>query len=461
MNRTGRFSELEMGDVENIPHLKRFGECYQADPEFRESYNRDPAALLRKHGLNLEPTHLSDLLQRLDARSPAFIQSLHEGPGLKILRKLQTERIADERFEAWRRRQVKRIQAFFHTEVFRSLLHLPMAFELSKGCSGSCFFCCFDPPPLSAVFPHNEVNRRLWREILSISNRLVGPLFGAGAPCYYATEPLDNPDYERLAQDFREITGFWPPLTTVKCLEDPKRIRKYIRAVSADSDHPVLLRFSVISLRMLREVHAEYSPEELADVELVLNNPESMWKYSPAGRARRIAQSSGQRGDRMAEKFYMPGPTACATGFVVNLVDRSIRLVASCTPDEQNRQGYILFDSMDFETSADYERALEELIVRHMPAFPLDDWILAFSPGFKLNATEEACLFSTDFMTRRLAGDSSFVKMCELIGEGRYTWTELSAIFGDAWITEMYLKPKLSLLFDWGLLREPPTTRRR
>ncbi len=448
-----------MGNVENSAHLKRFGECYQADPEFRESYNRDPAALLRKHGLDLEPTRLNDLLQLLDVKSPAFIQSLHEGPGLKILRKLQTERIADERFEGWRRRQVKRIQAFFHAEVFRSLLHLPIAFELSKGCSGGCFFCCFDPPPLFAVFRYDEVNRELWREILSISNRLVGPFFGAGAPCYYATEPLDNPDYERLARDFREITGFWPPLTTVKCLEDPTRIRKYIRAAAADSDQPVLLRFSIISLPMLREVHAEYSPEELADVELVLNNPESMWKYSPAGRARRVAQRVRHGGDRMADKFYMPGPTACATGFVVNLADRSIRLVASCTPDEQNPDGYILFDTMGFQTPADYARALEELIVRHMPVFPPDDWILAFTPGFKLKATEDGCLFSTDFMTRRLTGDSSLRKMCELIGEGRHTWAELSAIIDDAWITEMYLKPKLSLLFDLGLLREPPQRR--
>jgi radical SAM family RiPP maturation amino acid epimerase len=439
-----------MDDAEKLPYLKRIAECCQADPEFQQAYSADPAAVLREYRIDLDPASLNELL--------ATARSCWESHAIGIARELQGRALADDRFQAWRQRQIKRIEAFHHVEIFRSLVHVPIAFELSRGCSGRCFFCCFDPPPLSGVFPYSEANSRFWREILSISMRLVGPLFGRGAPCYYATEPLDNPDYERLTRDFREITGFWPPLTTVKCVEDPKRIRQYIRAVTSDSDHTALLRFSVTSLRMLREVHSEYTAEELAEVELVLNNPESSWKYSPAGRARRIVERVSQN-DRMAHKFYMPGPTACVTGFVVNLVDRSIRLVATCPPDERNPFGYILFDNIDFQTPQDYERGLEELIAQHMPVFPHGNSALAFSPGFKLEATEGGCQFSTDFMTRRLPGDTSFVKMCELIDEGRYTWTDLCAIFDDAWMTEMYLKPKLRLLFDLGLLREPTTRR--
>jgi len=443
-----------MNQLNDFPLIKRFRERYQADAEFRQAYSRNPGDLLRSFGLAADSGRMDRVLGLVAGESGLTSPVPDSDPAGQIIQKTLRTPIPDPRIQDWRQRQIKRIQAFYHVSVFRWILHAPMAFELSKGCSGRCAFCCFDPPPLSGVFRLDGPARQLWCEILAESRRALGPVMDQAAACYFATEPFDNPDYETFAADFKQICGFWPQLTTVKCLDDVSRTRQYISRVGPDAVQAGMVRFSVTSLKMLRAVHAEYSPEELAHVELLLNNPESTWKYSPAGRARKLQERFANT-SQMANKFYLPGPTACVTGFVVNLVDREIRLISTCTPDQEHPHGYILFDTARFNTADEYRDALERLVTRNMPDFPPADWILAFSQGFRFVRAAHGCEWSTKFLTRRVSGDGSFIRMCEMIAEGRYTWNEISASFGDAWITEMYLKPKLSLLMNLGLIREP------
>ena len=56
-----------------------------------------------------------------------------------------------------------------------------------------------------------EENRLLWHGILAAVLEIIGPAAGMG-PCYFATEPFDNPDYERFMAGYREILGTVPQI---------------------------------------------------------------------------------------------------------------------------------------------------------------------------------------------------------------------------------------------------------
>lgn len=444
----------------DYPNTKRFFELYNADPAFRSEYRDHPEQTLQKHHLPLDQEFISTIFQATKGSEHASDTPYCVGWYAKtklisdIIRQLLDEPIRNKHVHWWRQRQLNRIKALYPAQLFYILPHIPIAFELSQGCSGQCPFCCFAPPPLQRVFAYTPENQRLWRNILEISQAMIGPIVKYGL-CYYATEPFDNPGYERFIQDFYAVTQWWPQLTTVRHLAEPARIRKYINMIrTGPALESGMVRFSIISLAMLRRVHAEYSPAELEYVDLVLNNPEAAYKYSPAGRARQLLACWREQGIDPAQKFYAPGPGSCLSGFVINLAERTIRLIAPCNPDDQHPHGYIEFDAVSFTDAHDYEIQMESLIERNMPEFPKNQANLKFNPVFAFKKQADGIAFSTPFLTRRFHGDEHFVTLCTLIQSGQYTWADIQKQFENPFLTEYYLKPKLTDLFEQGIIQE-------
>lgn len=443
----------------HFPRFKRFCELYNADPAFREAYRESPEGTLHRLGLDADRALVDAVLAAppgtaCEGCDVYRLENVERArPSGEITRQLLEDPVADRRFDRWRQRQLSRLRAICHPKLFHLLFHIPIVFELCEGCSGGCPFCCLAPPPLKSIFPYTEAHRKLWREILEVSRRLIGPL-ARYATCYYATEPFDNPAYESFARDFHAVNGWWPHLTTLKHLEDPARIRRYLAMVGDLALKSNMVRFSIISLEMLRRVHAEYSPEELEHVSLILNNPESAFKYSPAGRARKLLADWGKRGAGWSDKFDTSGPVTCVTGFIVNLPARSIRLVAPCEPGEAHPCSFILFDEARFADAADFAAQLEGMIERNMPDSPRPGAALAFAPDFSLRKYPGGIALSSRFMTRRFPGDENWAALAELIRSGRHAWEEIELIFHNPFLTEYYLKPKVQSLYDCGMLLE-------
>ena len=67
----------------------------------------------------------------------------------------------------------------------------------------------------------------MWHDILSFAKEAIGPAAGWGT-CYYATEPLDNPDYEKFADAFYDVFGVVPQLTTAAAMRKPERTKAYL-----------------------------------------------------------------------------------------------------------------------------------------------------------------------------------------------------------------------------------------
>ena len=185
---------------------------------------------------------------------------------------------------------------------------------------------------------------------------MIGPAAGFGV-CYWATEPLDNPDYEKFLGDFHDVLGVFPQTTTALPMKDPQRTRALL-ALSR-SKGGVIERFSILSLALFRKVLRTFTPEELLFTELLPRNQESLLVTANAGRAR--AKFAAQQQQRPA------GTIACVAGFKINMVERSIELIAPCAATDRWPLGYWSYDVRTFADAGELESVLPTMIRTYMP----------------------------------------------------------------------------------------------
>ena len=219
----------------NFADYKRFLEWYMGDDEFRERFDRAPAAALREAALSPETS--VEFLQAIAAgcrsynfrpvveRFPTelaelrgFAAALEEANPFTV--RCRNACGGNARFEEWRERRRRANRAVLQPLYFDRSFNIAVAYELGVGCSGQCGFCCFDAPPLQENFRYTPENRELWRGVLALFCELLGDRAGAAA-LYWATDPFDNPDLEKFYRDFYELNQVWPPITTHWPLRDP------------------------------------------------------------------------------------------------------------------------------------------------------------------------------------------------------------------------------------------------
>lgn len=375
-----------------VAHTKRFFERYRADPDFRRQLRAAPQETVERYGIDVDAEALRPLWgggpRPSGAGSPAVEEYLE-----------RLERMAGERhqfqlactpshphFRAWRERQINRIALHAYStpgEQDSTLTHSPVCFELTQGCSVGCWFCSLAAAPLSGVFTYTGENARLWCKVLEVVREIIGPAAGHGI-CYWATEPFDNPDYERLCEDFERVLGAFPQTTTALPLQDLERTRSLLeRSDGATGMGP---RFSILSLGVLNRVHEAFSAADLADVELILQNREANLVKCASGRFREhirrtpeawdrerakmqgVLEAAGRETDAQALDAYLAArTTACVSGFLFNMVERTIRLVSPCLPDDRHPLGFITFDEGRFSDAAEARALMERMIEARMP----------------------------------------------------------------------------------------------
>lgn len=404
--------------------VKRIIEIWTSGIYPREEILADPERILGAHHV---PVH-RDVLEALSnafqpgatkAAAPAM-RNFHEHLEVKLAwrERIRAECAPTERrFRQWRERQIRRCQVEIGENQNHQIVHAPMAFELTKGCSVKCWFCALDAPPLSGTFPHTPENAQLWSDVLMVMGEIVGDAARWGSS-YWATEPMDNPDYEAFCEDFHQRLGMYPQTTTAVALRSPERVKRLLRESHAKGC--MVNRFSVHTGKQLLRIHQTYTAEELAWTELILQNPESDCIKAHSGRLlnfrerlpekaaaeeRKLLSIVRERnrdlvevtknvvinrpgaamGEGCAEGgsnlvINLPGTTSCITGFITNMVDRTVELISPCTASELWPLGYIVFDRGTFETAADFRVLIEGMIERHMPEEVALDSLIRFAP---------------------------------------------------------------------------------
>jgi radical SAM family RiPP maturation amino acid epimerase len=263
-----------------IGQIKRALEWWSCSERFRRLVQTDPDQAQREFGLDVHPDRIRCLWDRSSA-SEIVCDVEPIDPSLRAYldfvssqrrRRIQMKSACasdNPRLNAWRDRQIARnlVESGGYEE---DVIHAPVAIELTDGCSVGCWFCGVAAGTLAGVWRYTGVNAALWRDVVKALRATIGDAARWGF-LYWATDPLDNPDYEQFALDFCRITGTFPQTTTANGHHDPPRIRRLLEMSEGRGCQGN--RFSVLSERQLRQIFDEYSADELAGVEILPQMP--------------------------------------------------------------------------------------------------------------------------------------------------------------------------------------------
>jgi radical SAM family RiPP maturation amino acid epimerase len=473
-----RSSGLTPFEVE-VSHVKRAIELVRADPAFRAAFERTPAEAIAPYRLQIEEGELKRLAaylatpagerdpDRLGERARRYLDTSSECRELREAGRTRSEP-QNGMYRRWRARQIARTRSEQGAQLASYIVFLTGAFELSRGCSVGCWFCGVSAPKLSDLYRYTPENAALFRECLEVMVALCGRASVATNLTYWATDPLDNPDYERFADVFEEVAGAYPLVTTALALRDPERTRRLLQRASGRA--VVSARFSVLSLGLLRRIFEAFRPEEMRTVDCVFLNPESTVVKANAGRFRERAEEDPEILAREASKRArtpddvvsgnVPGTIACVAGFLFNMVDRRVQLVSPCRADARWPLGYRIHDIASFHDGGDVGGALDRAIERHMPEAPPAARPVAFRRDLTLDPAPNG--FHLVSRHRRLRVESGpqaalLQQLGRRIGEGASTPLPLA----DALARELDVAPRdvqdvLALLFDRGALDDEP-----
>jgi len=414
-------SPAEADYLRDVAHTKRFLEYWSADPKFRELLPTDPAGVAAAAGLEADPEAIRSLWET-DAHAPVHSQA--PTPSVARYRAFMSEKFAYRNylrtaadsthagFKAWRERQINRCFGQLGAQKGDSLVHACLAVELCAGCSVGCWFCGISALKLEGVWPYTDENARLWRGVLRAMRETLGDAAGRGF-CYWATDPLDNPDYEKFCTDFSDLLGRFPQTTTAQPMRDPQRFRQLHRLARERGNE--IDRFSVLTLGTLKKIFAEYSAEELLFVELVMQMDGAYAGKAYAGKARSKQERWKKATGQEPPPDESTSTIACVSGILLRMPERSFELVSPARADERWPNGYRIHARRTFEDADDFRQQLQQVLSALPTRLPLDT-PLRMRQDIQLDLTENG--FSAVSHYFKMTFNNRQYPAMRLLGEG-------------------------------------------
>lgn len=444
--------------------FKRCIETYEADPDFRERFLTDGRKAVAEPGLAAfpDPETAAEGIRQICVEGLETVdgRTQTDNPYVKAcvdtaqaVSGLIRERHAESCF---RNRElyvyVNRVRNRCRMEnailrMQENVHYFPLAFELGCGCRPQCSFCGFAAPPFEENFLYTDENRSLWRSLLAGLRERLGPI-AASSACYFATEPFDNPDYERFLGDFEELMGGIPQTTTAAADADPERIRAFLERVGEERlRREAAVRFSVRSLSQFRRIMELYSPEELQWVELLLNNPESAGRYSDSGRTRLSLRVPDEKRCRYS--------ISCVAGILVNMARRTIRFIEPMLPDENYPTGIRIRAEAGFDGAEDFFRKADRMYADYAAGFLRPERSVTLNPNISVKTEDGLIRFRGDGISYRISRGYVLETALKELPEGS-SFSALCARLGLLRKTAEDLYEQLNALYMRGYLIDAP-----
>lgn len=470
------YSSRSMEALTAIAQTKRLVERLTADPAFAiqlQNQTLTREQLRTEYGIDIDPQQLRPLWQTTTGEPgaaagawpmvDAYRQFQHELHIYRLLVRAQGDTpMTCPRLHAWRTRQMARCASEF-PQTADAITYPIIAFELSQGCTLGCWFCGVSAERFAGHFPYTVENAALWRGVVEVTHDLFGDASHTGF-CYWATDPCDNPDYPSFIADYHAITGHLPQTTTAAPFKHPALTQEILGLYATHRCAPC--RFSVLSLRVLQQLHQHYRALDLLGVELIFQNKESSTVMAAAGRAleRQHQQRESDRPAPLAKLTEAHATIACVTGFLVNMVTRSVQLITPIRATPLAPKGYRVLDERSFVCAASFRDALQEMIVRHMPEAPPAQSTLAFRTDLTfapLPGPERNGFYLRNASTEhKIMGLPCMHELGQMIASGLYTAAQVGEHLQATRSASWPINAILQHLFDSGFLAENSTAER-
>jgi radical SAM family RiPP maturation amino acid epimerase len=357
---------------------------------------------------------------------------------------------ADPRFNAWRKRQVERTNSEMGAVRGDAITHPIFSFELSKGCSVGCWFCALGAKSFEGYYQRTPKNVSLWRETLNTSVELFGSAVQTSF-CYWATEPFDNPNYLDFLQDYKDIVGVLPQTTSAVATRDLVWTRRLMDMIKAGNALPS--RFSIINSKTLRDLHRMFSPEELVRNELLMQLKESSYGKARAGKTLKKVNSPGKKEAGLQVNEGVSS-IACVSGYLVSMMDRTIKLVSPCQASEQWPMGFRIHDEGTFGDAKDFGDFITGSISKHMPSSLPIDKPVAFRNGLAYEQTENGFILSSQASAHSFTGDEFVARLGDMVAEGIHSPAQIVGSLVDSGADIFGVRGTLSDLYDKGFLED-------
>lgn len=441
-------------DEQKVAWIKRFMEYETLIPGFHEEEGKDPEGVLKKYGFPLTLEEISFYPGKIEnhyVMDPVYPETAAKSYTEFIKNKLafrdelKVDNIpANEAMRKWHKRQTGRCIAELGARC-DSLVQVPFTVELADGCSVGCEFCGLNAGRLKSVFRYTEENAKLFNDVLIGAKELIGDACKNGT-LYFASEPLDNPDYESFMHDFVKILGRYPQITTATALKHKELLHKILPEMNETGNS--IYRFSVLSEDIAHKIFAEFTPEELLYTELLP-------QFEEAPTAGFV--DSGRRGEA---DNNLEGTISCVSGFIVNFARKTVRLTSPTQACKEHPTGEIIFETAEFTDAADCIEVMKGMIRKYMLNVIAPKDRVRLREGLTWKLEDEKLVVDSGkgtTFTISVAGDISFYEdMMKALSSGYHTKREvvsklLKRFEGKLVRTEM-LHYAINRIWELGIL---------
>ena len=160
--------------------------------------------------------------------------------------------------------------------------------------------------------------------------------------------------------------------------------------------------------------------------------------------------------ERRPEDMVVPqGSIACVSGFLINIIEKSIKLISPCYTTKERRYGYRVFDEVTFTDGADFDRQIVSMIERKMVFEPYDAMPMRFRDDLRYRPRPEGFQLTTRHEVHHLLGDEVYAPLGELLNQGTLTYAEvIDQLVDERGLNPMMVVAAIKGLFDEGFLCE-------
>jgi len=478
------YDSFTENEIDHLVQLKRFFERIDGDITFREAVTKNeitPAQKerLRSTGVTFDLPDIAFLWEapdkacaymiamlknRADQLNPEIWEIADRYPLLKLWGR-HLQKICscpckydslpvpqNKKFAAWRKRRIAATKSELGAFGYQ-ISHAVFAFELSDGCSVGCWFCSFAAKKLKGILDYHT-RRDYFRRIIQHCIDLFGKEQAALALPYYCSEPHDNPNYIDFLKDYEELTG--AVLCTSTAVGDDISWVRQLLDYYMKGPYP-WPRLSVLSVDMLDKIHDAFSPRELQYIQLLMQMKEHPRQKVAGGRI--LKEIDGLRGERdikNREELIIPqGSISCASGFHINLVNKTIQLFSPCFTSKKWPYGYRVFDEAVYTDENDFPEVIQAMVERSMFLSPPPDKPLRFRDDMVFRPTEEGFDLLTPSQRHYFKSREKCGPLGELIAAGESTYAQITGrLVKEHGVNPVVLRTVVQKLFDDGFIDE-------